>query len=101
MAQLVKNLPAMQETQLQSLGWENPLEKEKATHFSIPAWRIPWTRVHGVTKSGTRLNDFHFHFFTSSKLACLYKLYSLLNLYCLAWAWQIIAVHWMNELVST
>ena len=55
----------------------------------------------GVTKSGTRLNDFHFHFFTSSKLACLYKLYSLLNLYCLAWAWQIIAVHWMNELVST
>ena len=39
--QLVKNLPAMQETQVQSLGWENPLEKEMATHSSILAWRIP------------------------------------------------------------
>ena len=42
-AQLVKNLPAMQETWVLSLGWENPLEKEKATHSSILAWRIPWT----------------------------------------------------------
>ena len=42
-AQPVKNLPAMQETWFRSLGWENPLEKEKATHFSILAWRIPWT----------------------------------------------------------
>ena len=42
--QLVKNLPAMQETQVQSLGWENPLEKEMATHSSILAWRIPWLR---------------------------------------------------------
>ena len=42
-AQLVKNLPAMQETWVQSLGWETPLEKEKATHSSILAWRIPWT----------------------------------------------------------
>ena len=40
-AQLVKNLPAMQETQVQSLDWENPLEKEMATHSSIQAWRIP------------------------------------------------------------
>ena len=38
-----KNLPAMQETQIQSLGWEDPLEKGMATHFSILAWRIPWT----------------------------------------------------------
>ena len=42
-AQLVKNLPAMQETQVQSLGREDPLEKEMATHSSILAWRIPWT----------------------------------------------------------
>ena len=39
----VKNLPAMQETWVQSLGWEDPLEKGMATHFSILAWRIPWT----------------------------------------------------------
>ena len=42
-AQLVKNPPAMQETKLPSLGGENPLEKEMATHSSILAWRIPWT----------------------------------------------------------
>ena len=43
MAQLVKNPPAMWETWVQSLGWEDPLEKGKATHSSILAWRIPWT----------------------------------------------------------
>ena len=41
-AQTVKNLPAMQETQVRSLGWEDPLEKGMATHSSILAWRIPW-----------------------------------------------------------
>ena len=41
--QLVKNLPAMWKTWVQSLGWEDPLDKGKATHFSILAWRIPWT----------------------------------------------------------
>ena len=41
-AQLVKNLPAMLETQVQSLGWEDPLEKGTATHSSILSWRIPW-----------------------------------------------------------
>ena len=40
---MVKNLPAMRETQVQSLSWENPLEKGKATHSSVLAWRIPWT----------------------------------------------------------
>ena len=44
MAQLVKNLPAMQATWVQSLGWEDPLEKGLATHASILAWRIPWGR---------------------------------------------------------
>ena len=42
-AQLVKNPPAMQETWVRSLGWEDPLEKGKATHSSILAWKIPWT----------------------------------------------------------
>ena len=42
-AQLVKNPPAMRETWVQSLSWEDPLEKGKATHSSILAWRIPWT----------------------------------------------------------
>ena len=43
MAQLVKNLPAMRETWVQSLDWEDPLEKGKTSHSSILAWRIPWT----------------------------------------------------------
>ena len=42
-AQLVKNPPTMWETWVQSLGWEDPLKKGKATNSSIPAWRIPWT----------------------------------------------------------
>ena len=42
-AQLVKNPPVIQETWVRSLGWEDPLEKGKATHSSILAWRIPWT----------------------------------------------------------
>ena len=44
MAQMVKNLAAIQETWVQSLGWEDPLEKEMATHSSVPAWRIPGQR---------------------------------------------------------
>ena len=59
--QMVKNLPAKQKIWVRSLGWEDPLEKGKATHSSILAWRIPWTVVHGVSKSRTRLSDFHFH----------------------------------------
>ena len=43
MAQTVERLPTMQETQVQSLGWEDPLEKEMATHSSTLAWKIPWT----------------------------------------------------------
>ena len=46
-AQMVKNLPAMQETQVQSLSGEDPLEKEMATHSSVLAWRIPWTEEPG------------------------------------------------------
>ena len=72
-AQLVKNLRAMWETCVQSLGWEDPLEKGRATHSSILAWRIPMDYiVLGVAKSWTRLSDFHFHFhllFTASLVA--------------------------------
>ena len=54
---MVKNLPAMRETQVQSLGWEDPLEKGMAIHSSILAWRILWTAamgsVHGVAESDT------------------------------------------------
>ena len=46
-AQTVKNLPAMWETQVQSRGWEDPLEKAMATHSSVFAWRIPWTEEPG------------------------------------------------------
>ena len=62
-AQTVKNLPAMQETRLLSLGQEDPLEKGMATHSSILAWRNPmdsgaWQAiVHGVAKSKTQLSD--------------------------------------------
>ena len=44
---MVKNLPEMWETQIQSLGWEDPLEKGMATHSSILAWRVPWTEEPG------------------------------------------------------
>ena len=62
-AQMVKNLPAMQEIWAQSLGWEDPLEEDMETHSNILVWRIPmdrgawWTRVHGVAKSQTQLSD--------------------------------------------
>ena len=61
--QRVKNPPAMRETWVSSLGWEDPLEEGMATHSSILAWRIPmdreawWAIVHGVTKSPIRLSD--------------------------------------------
>ena len=60
---MVKKLLAMQETSVQSLGWEDPLEEGMATHSSILAWRIPMDRgawqatVHGVAKSQTQLSD--------------------------------------------
>ena len=62
-AQRVTHLPTMQETWIQSLGQEDLLEKEMATHSNILAWRIPqreswWAAFHGVTKSQTRLSDF-------------------------------------------
>ena len=60
-AQLVKDLPAMWETWVQSLDWEDPLEEEKATHSSILAEEFSGLYSPWVTKSWTRLSDFHFH----------------------------------------
>ena len=71
MAQLVKNLPAMQETQVQSLGREDPLVKEMAMHSNTLAWRIPWTvepgRLQSMGLQRVRhdcATNIHFHFFT-------------------------------------
>ena len=50
-AQMVKNPPAIQETPVQSLGWEDPLEKGMETHSSVLAWRIPWTEEPGGLQS--------------------------------------------------
>ena len=50
-AQMVKNLPAVQKTRVHSLGWEDPLEKGMASHFSILAWRILWTEEPGGVQS--------------------------------------------------
>ena len=65
MAQMVKRLSAMQETWVQSLGWEDPLEKEIATHSNTLAWKIPWMEEPGGLQSigfqsRTRLSDFSF-----------------------------------------
>ena len=62
-ARSIKNLPAVQETLVRSLGWEDPLEKGISIHSSILAWRIPmdrgawWAAFHGITKSWARLSD--------------------------------------------
>ena len=73
MAQTVKCLPAVRETRVQSLGWEDPLEKEMATHSSTLAWKIPWTEEPGSLQSrGQKESDtterLHFHFHVLSTI---------------------------------
>ena len=80
MAQTVKHLPTIRESQVQSLGWEDLLEKEMETCSSTLAWKILWTeepsrlQSMGVTKSWTRLSDFTFHsplsFILHKRLVC-------------------------------
>ena len=65
LALMVKHLPTMQKTWVQSMGREDPLEEEMATHSSTLAWKIPWMEergrlVQGITKSRTQLSDFTF-----------------------------------------
>ena len=69
-AQLVKSPLVMQETLVRFLSWEDPVEREMATHCSILAWRIPWDHciVPGVTKRRTQLSNFHF---TSLHFCCI------------------------------
>ena len=82
-AQTVKRLPTIWETQVRSLDQEDALEKEIATHSSTLAWKNPmdggawWATVHGVTKSPTRLSDFTF--FLSSFLGPRYLISLLIN----------------------
>jgi len=68
-----KKPPAMGETWVGTLGWEDPLEKKIATHSNILAWRIPWTEEPGGLKRGTQLNDFY-------SLKCLHAFISISSL---------------------
>ena len=69
-AQMIKNSPAMQETQIPSLGWEDPLEKGMAAHSSILAWRIPWTEELGKLQSqGCKDSDTNEQLNNSNKLS--------------------------------
>ena len=78
--QMVKNLPAMQETRVQSLGREDPLEKGMAIHSSILAWRIPWTEDPGGLQSmgsqTEQLSDWHFYYYTP-RVAPTYILFKI------------------------
>ena len=72
MAQLVKNPPAMRETRARSLGWEDPLEKGKASHSTTLAWRI---QSMGVAKNRTRLTGFHFHLASKYSFEVVFIIY--------------------------
>ena len=104
-AQMVKRLSIMQETQVRSLGWADHLEKEMAIHSSTIAWKIPWTRgawqatVHGVTKSRTRLSDFTgFTQFTTKQ--CRHRMIFLMHrgqlcvLLCSVQSWAVWSCDW-------
>ena len=83
-AQTVKNLPAMQETQVRSLGPEDPLEKGMATHSSILAWRIPWTekcggrQSIGISKTQTQLSDERYTFHQTRLLSSFYVFFNVI-----------------------
>ena len=91
-AQLVKNSPAMRETWVRSLGWEDPLEKKKATHSSILAWRIPWTvESMGLQRVGHGWVAFTFHQVLVVACSLLWHLCSSL------WHTESLAVWHMNS----
>ena len=78
---MVKHMPTMQETQVRSLGWEDPLEKEMATHSSTLAWKIPWTEERcrlqsmGSQRVGSDTTErLHFHFLSLLSILFLFKL---------------------------
>ena len=77
---VVKNLPVIQETQVRSLGWEDPVEKEMATHSSILAWRIPWTEEPSGLQS-TELQRVGHDLVTQQQLVISTELYLGFNIY--------------------
>ena len=101
MAQMVKNLPAMQETQVGSLGQENPLEKGMGTHSSILAWRIPWTEKPDRLQSmgsqrvaHDRATNTFFHTFTF-KMIFRWDFWSCVDP-VMGWNFQELGVKWMH-----
>ena len=79
MAQMVKNLPTIQETQVRSLGRENSLEEEMVTHSSILAWKIPWTgEPAGLQSMGTQRVG-HDQHFISNNHKCKNKIFGLIS----------------------
>ena len=100
-AQTVKHLPTMQETQVQSLCWEDLLEKEMATHSSILAWNIPWTEKPGRLQSmgSQRVGHFTSLHFTST---CMWSWRNLGSHYCVLRPWWVGSTEakiqiWKNE----
>ena len=94
-AQMVKHLPTVRETWVRSLGWEDPLEKEMATHSSTLAWKIPWTEERSrlqsrVAKSWTRLSDF------TSSLQTMVEVMKIMVTSCFElWCWRrLLRVPW-------
>ena len=85
-AQMVKHLTTMWETQVRSLGWEDPLEKEMATHSNILAWKIPWTEEHGRLQSMGSQRVGH-DWATSLHLHCWMQffLYNSINIFSSSW----------------
>ena len=97
-AQLVKNLPAMWETWIRSLGWEDPLEKGKATHSSILAWRIPWT-VKSLGSQRVRQDWVNFTFILSFKFGsvCNGWISGILNLGGIIYVIQLDSSIWWQK----
>ena len=84
MAQLMKNLPAMLETWVLSLGWEDPLEKEMATHSSILTWEIPWTQEPGRLQSMDSQEQQNHHHTPGGKKLKQRLLFQIFNKYQLS-----------------
>ena len=78
MVQRLKRLPAMWETWVRSLGWEDPLEKEMATHFRILAWRIPWMEeLGGLQSTGHKESDTTSLSLSYSDIYIIYLIYNI------------------------
>ena len=102
----IKRLPAMQETQVWSLGWEDPLEKEMATHSSVLAWRIPWTEEPGGLQSmgsqrvrhdwATSLSFYAYNYRSLGLVLIFYFIFVLMAL-CIYFSWNYCAFFGKRE----